>query len=175
MGLFGLSTSEAILLTRQLNAEQERRKNETLRAINQQQAALEQQPSPSLTARLNSKPSVRLGRKPDNWSRSSQCSLSARVTRLSATLFPSVRATSASLSGWMPRMTLTITTIPRHLAITRRRYTVRTRQSFFGAPSRSTWSIPSNRYKRRYSRTSSVCAKSKPRYSPMQQERRTDP
>ena len=43
MGLFGLSTSEAILLTRQLNAEQERRKNETLRAINQQQAALEQQ------------------------------------------------------------------------------------------------------------------------------------
>lgn len=43
MGLFGLSTSEAILLTRQLNAEQERRKNETLQAINQQQAALEQQ------------------------------------------------------------------------------------------------------------------------------------
>ena len=43
MGLFGLSTSEAILLTRQLNAEQERRKDETLRAINQQQAALEQQ------------------------------------------------------------------------------------------------------------------------------------
>lgn len=43
MGLFGLSTSEAILLTRQLNAEQERRKNETLRTINQQQAALEQQ------------------------------------------------------------------------------------------------------------------------------------
>jgi len=40
MGLFGLSTSEAILLTRQLNAEQERRKNETLRAINQQQTAL---------------------------------------------------------------------------------------------------------------------------------------
>jgi len=43
MGLFGLSTSEAILLTRQLNAEQERRKDETLRTINQQQAALEQQ------------------------------------------------------------------------------------------------------------------------------------
>lgn len=43
MGLFGLSTSEAILLTRQLNAEQERRKNETLKAINKQQAALEQQ------------------------------------------------------------------------------------------------------------------------------------
>lgn len=43
MGLFGLSTSEAILLTRQLNAEQERRKKETLQAINQQQAALEQQ------------------------------------------------------------------------------------------------------------------------------------
>lgn len=43
MGLFGLSTSEAILLTRQLNAEQERRKDETLQAINQQQTALEQQ------------------------------------------------------------------------------------------------------------------------------------
>ena len=33
MGLFGLSTSEAILLTRQLNAEQERRKEETLRVV----------------------------------------------------------------------------------------------------------------------------------------------
>lgn len=43
MELFGLSTSEAILLTRQLSAEQERRKNETLRAVSQQQAALEQQ------------------------------------------------------------------------------------------------------------------------------------
>ena len=38
------------------------------------------------TARLNSNPSVRLGLKPDSWSRSSQCSLSARVTRLSETV-----------------------------------------------------------------------------------------
>ena len=52
MGLFGLSTSEAILLTRQLNMEQERRKDEILRAANKQQAALEKQSEADRKAQL---------------------------------------------------------------------------------------------------------------------------
>ena len=52
MGLFGLSTSEAILLTRQLNQEQERRKDETLRAINKQTQAAEQQAKADNKAKL---------------------------------------------------------------------------------------------------------------------------
>ena len=52
MGLFGLSTSEAILLTRQLNQEQERRKDETLRAINKQTQAAEQQAKANNKAKL---------------------------------------------------------------------------------------------------------------------------
>ena len=52
MGLFGLSTSEAILLTRQLNAEQERRNKETLRAINQQTEAAERQAKEGNKVRL---------------------------------------------------------------------------------------------------------------------------
>jgi len=52
MGLFGLSTSDAILLTRQLNAEQERRNKETLRAINEQTEAAERQAKEGNKARL---------------------------------------------------------------------------------------------------------------------------
>lgn len=52
MGLLGLSTSEAILMARQLNKEQERRKDETLRAINKQQAALEKQSEADRKAQL---------------------------------------------------------------------------------------------------------------------------